>query len=131
MKITLTTQESENYFHTALCNSLGCMSDYGLELDYDSTAYKAAKSKLENPCYEDVLLQILKDGGTLTLVDIENDSDMNSTINIQDVHERVQHAPSTRLLEMANQEDDADTGDVILQTVFFSDVVFGQASTTT
>jgi len=70
-------------------------------------------------------MQLLKDGGTLTLVDIENDGDMTSTINIQDVHERVQHAPASRLLEMANQEDDADTGDVILQTVFFSEVVFG------
>jgi len=125
MKITLTPQESENYFHSALCNSLDYMSGYGLELDYEATAYKEARTKLDNPCFEDVLIQLLKDGGTLTLVDIENEGDMTRSINIQDVHERVQHTPFSHLVDMVNEEDDATTGDVILQTVFFSEIIFG------
>lgn len=124
MKVQLTHKESEDIFHTALCDSLGYTCGYGLELEYEAKAYQEAKSKLESPCYEDILLQLLKDGGTLTLVDIENDGDMTSTINIQDVHERVQNAPIQNIIDIQEGEGDAITADNILQTVFFSEIVF-------
>jgi hypothetical protein len=46
-------------------------------------------------------------------------------ITINDVYERVQNTPLDHLLNMINEEDDADTADVILQTVFYNEVVFG------
>ncbi len=73
MKIILTHEESEKYFYNALCNSLGYVYGYGLEMDFKGEDYKSAKSKLKNPCYEDGLMQILRDGNKLTLVDLEGD----------------------------------------------------------
>jgi hypothetical protein len=126
MKITLTPQESEEYFFNALCNGLGyATSGYGLELDYEAKDYAAAKAKLSSPSYEEVLIQILRDGGALTMVDIEGEGDMTRTINLQNVHERVQETPLRHLIDMIEENDDADTADVILQTVFFSEVIFG------
>ncbi len=127
MKIELTKEESENYFHNALCNSLGYMSGHGLRLDYDDAAYATAKANMEDktPCFEDVLMQILKDGGTLTMTDIEGEGDQTSTITLNDVHEKVKMTDSRHLIDMHEETDDAETGDCILQMVFFGEVVFG------
>jgi hypothetical protein len=125
MKITLTPEESETYFHNALCNGLGYIQNYGVYLDYYKQEYEQAKAKLALPCYEDILMQILKDGGTLTLVDEEGDGDMTQSINLQDVHERVQNTPLHALTDMIEENDDADTADIILQTVFYNEIIFG------
>lgn len=124
MEIILTHKESEEYFHNALCNSLEYIQDYGLELFYKKNDYHSAKLKLENPCYEDVLMQILKDGNKLTLIDLE-DGYYTKSISIDDVHNRVQKTPIRFLMDMINQNDDAETGDVIIQSVFFKDIIFG------
>ena len=128
--ITLSIQETEEYFCNALCNGLGIVSDYGLELIYKSEEYNAAKSALQNAkpgnavCYEDILMQILKDGGTLTLNDLGGE-EAAATITLKDVHERMNTIPMNHLMEMINEEDDAETADVIIQTVFLCDVVYG------
>lgn len=124
MKITLTHEESEKYFHTALCNGYDYITGYGIDVDYDSFAYKAARAKLDSPCFEDVLLQLLKDGGSLTVTDNEGGMDA-VTITINDVHERVQNTPFNHLTDMINENDDANTADVILQTVIYNEVIFG------
>ena len=69
-------------------------------------------------------MEILRGGGTLTLVDEENGLDP-SVISLQDVHERVQNTDVRHLLDAINEEDDADTADVVLQTVFYGEVIFG------
>ena len=126
MTINLTHEESMDCFFNALCNGLGYVtSGYGLGLDYDQAAYVAARDKLKSPAFEDVLKQILLDGGTLTMVDIEGDGDMTRTIILEDVYARVQKTPIKHLADMINEEDDADTADAILQTVFFEEIVFG------
>lgn len=130
MTIVLTHTESETYFHNALCNSLGEMSCYDLSLDYSAEAYKTAKGNVvvkegDRVCYEDVLLQILKDGGTLTMVDEGCDGEYTRTITIKDVHDRVATTPLSHLMDMINEQDDATTGDVILQSVFYDEVIFG------
>jgi hypothetical protein len=136
MKIELTNQESETYFHNALCNGLHYISDYGLELTYDETDYTAAKERLKATtpssnrsiewgiCYEDILMEILKGGGKLKLVDNEGGED-DAVITLQDVHVRVSKTQMNHLMNMINEEDDAVTADVILQTVFLNDIVYG------
>jgi hypothetical protein len=129
-KITLTAELSEELFHNALCNGLGYISGYGLTVDYSKKDYAAAKAKLVDTsefggvCYEDVLLQILKDGSTISIVDEEGVEDTVS-ITLADVHTRVQETPTDYLLQMINEEDDAVTADVILQTVFLGEVIYG------
>ena len=129
MEIKLTNLESEEFFYRALCNGLSYLNSHGIVLDYDSADYKKAKESLKSEsnqivCYEDVLMRILKDGGELQIVDEEGD-EYNGVITLADVHERVQHSPQERLIEMENEEDDAITADCILQTVLFEDVIFG------
>lgn len=124
MEIKLTNKESEDIFYNSLCNGLNQMVYYELRLTYNGTDYEQARSKFsEQPCYEDVLMQILRDGNSLTMVDIEGEE--SYSINLQDVHERVQQAPFSVLLEVIDERDDADTADAILQQVFFGEVMFG------
>jgi len=125
MTIKLTTQESEEYFYNALCNGLSYISSYGLRLDYSSPEYKAAKAKLSEPCFEDVLMQMLKDGNTITLIDEECDGEYTKSITMKHIHNRVQKTQLNHLMNMINENDDAETADVILQTVFFEDIIFG------
>lgn len=130
-KITLTAQLSEELFHNALCNGLGYVcTGYDLSIGYKKDDYAAAKAKLTDTlefggvCYEDVLLQILRDGNTISLVDEEWEGD-TVTITLADVHARVQETPVYYLMQMINEEDDAVTSDVILQTVFLGEVIYG------
>jgi hypothetical protein len=133
MTISLTPQEAESHFYNALCNGLGYIGDYGLELTYDDADYEAAKQNIlknktaadiSTVCYEDVLLQILRDGKTLTLVDNEGGED-DAIITLKDVHERVEKTPLRHLMNAITENDDAITADVILQTVFLSEIVYG------
>jgi hypothetical protein len=132
MKIILTPQESENYFFNALCNGLGYVQQYGLDLQCDEQEYKDAKLKLqelkpdERVCYEDVFMQILRDGGKLNLKDEEDQiENEDNYITLEDVHERVANTPTRHLLDMIEENDDADTADVMLQQVFLGEVIFG------
>jgi hypothetical protein len=129
--LTLTPEKSEEMFYNSMCNGMGYMSGYGLAFDYDPEEYKKAKSTLiENGitdgsiCREDIWMQILRNGGTLTFVDEEGDDERHS-ITMKEVHERVQLTDAQSILDMLNENDDANTADCILQTVFFTEVVYG------
>ena len=129
MEIKLTHTESELYFYNALCNGLAYISGYNLELTYDETAYNDAKNRLKNKtdknlCYEDILMEILRGGGVLTLEDRDGNED-SASITLQEVHDRVATTQLNHLMNMINEEDDAETADVILQTVFLQDIVYG------
>ena len=131
MRVVLSPQESEKFFYDALCNAVGTghMSGYGLQLQCEREHYKASKEHLvetgQSACYEDVMMQVLKDGGTLTFEDVEGEGEMTRSIALKDVHRRVQKTPFAHLADAINENDDAITADVILQTVFFKDVIFG------
>ena len=134
MEITLTNEESELYFYNSLCNGIGQLNGYGISLEYESEDYdrakrilKAEKDESEAICYEDVLMQILRNGDKLRINDEEGgeDSEQNVSITLADVHARVKETPFSHLTNMIEENDDAETADVILQTVFFQDIIFG------
>ena len=131
MKIELTSDESEMYFYNSLCNALGYVESYGIELIYIKEEFIAAKIKLqidkpgEAICYEDVLMEILRQGGTLKMVDNEDEDELLSSITLAEVHTRVSNTPIKHLMDAINENDDADTADVIIQTVFFNEIVYG------
>lgn len=131
MKIVLTPQESEEIFYVALCNaeSTGYMAGYGLQLRWHEKSYKEAKERLkergEDACQEDILLEILRGGGHLTYFDIEGGGEEPWSINLQDVHDKVSNAPIGTILRFAEEQDDAEDADVILQTVFMDGIIFG------
>lgn len=126
MRITLTKKESEDYFYTAMCNGLAYIEGYDIKLTYDQDEYNKAKSVINDTkqecCYEDILMQMLRMGYSLTMVDIDNVCYFK--ITLKDVHKRVQKAPVWHLSDMYHETDDAYTADAILQVVFFNEIIF-------
>ena len=129
MEMKLSAIESERVFYDALCNGLYYISGYGLQLDWNDAEYKEAKKQCLNemvePCIEDILYKMLLMGYGLTLIDIECEGEYTRTITIKDVHERVSLAPAEVVLEMFREEGDANTADIIIQTVFYKEIIFG------
>ena len=126
MQILLTPQESEDFFLNALCNGLSYFDGYGLELTYNQDAYNKAKQTLrQGVAWEYILMQILRQGDTLRIVDHECDGEYSRDITLADVHTHVPTAPMSRLLDMYNEDDDAETADVILQWVAYQEIIFG------
>ena len=129
MNINLTHEESEAHFYNAICNGLGELRYYDLDLDYDTKEYKAAKQQLSNKqpdtqaCWEDVLMEMLRSNNTLWIVD-ENDNERHP-ITLDLVHERVQQTPVNHLMNAINENDDATTADCIIQTVIYGEVIYG------
>lgn len=149
MEIKLNKEESEKFFHSALCNGLGYMRGYGLELNFKQKDYKAAQKSLKGKmdrneiphemhfpdymkkegrkpsvCFEDVLMEILRNGEKLKFIDHEGEGNYTREIGMNEVYERVQKTPLDHLSDMVQGNDDATTADVILQTVFFEDEIF-------
>lgn len=124
MEIKFTKEEAQGIFLDALCNGISYISGYGLDLDYKKEDYKQAKANCKGSSYEDVLLQILLDGNSLTIIDEEDEDNIN-TITIQDVYDRISSVPFDHLSDMINGNDDATTADVILQTIFFNEIIYG------
>lgn len=130
MKVILEPLEAENYFHTALCNGLSAFDYYGISISYSPYEYEKAVNYLKenklNRCYEDILLQILRNGSNLFIVDNEgNATEIETSLTIKDVHERLHNAPNKHLMDMILEQDDETTADVILQWVFFQEIIFG------
>lgn len=128
MTVNLTPQESENHFYNAICNGLGELRYYDLSLDYNEDEYNQAKTSFifkeqSQPCWEDVLMEMLRSGNTLWIVD-END-DERHPITLDLVHERVQQTPIRHLMDAINERDDATTADCIIQTVIYGEVIYG------
>lgn len=127
MQVILEPKESEEIFYNSLCNGHG-LAYCGLSIDVSNSDYNRAKKRLvkrgESICLEDVWMEVLRGGGTLTLVDDEN-GELPSKITMKEVHERVQTAPVNHLMDAINEQDDGTTAEVILQQVFYQDVIFG------
>lgn len=121
MQITLTQEESEQFFLTALCNLGYVCSGYDLTLVYNHDRYN--KVRQPGDCFEDVLLRILKDGGKLGLHD--NEGEETTCIVLGDVHDKVQTMPAQRIINFAEETGDAEDDDVLIQTVFYGEVIYG------
>jgi len=119
----MTNEKSIEIFHTALCNGLDYMVGYSLNMNFNKASYKSATEKLTHPCHEDVLVQILRDGGKLSLYDI--DAEENNPISLEDVYTKMSEVPQDNLDNIINENDDAIDADCVLQTIFFGEIMFG------
>jgi hypothetical protein len=128
-RFILTDEQADYIFHIALCNEGGCLSSYGIELDYSQPSYKASKEALlteqKESCYEDVLLRMLQDGGTLTAKDIEGEGSETETVSISKIREAIRNVvPMENIINIIQEEDDAGDADVILQYCFWGKMIF-------
>ena len=128
MEIKLTKEESEEYFYNALCNGLMYINQYGIDVIVDEKAYKKAKNTLKKNnkecCYEDVLMEVLRQGDKLNLCETEEMKDNYVTLDL--VHQRVEKTEVRHLMAMFEEDDDADTADCIIQSVLFDgEIIYG------
>lgn len=123
IEIKFSEQRSLELFQDALANGLIYLLGYGIDIDYYKIEYQQAREKLEVPCYEDVLVQILKDGGTLDFIDFEEGN--ITTIYLEDVINNMPKVPLKTLLEVLEDKGDAISADVVLQTIIFGEVIYG------
>ena len=128
MKITLTQKEKEDYFYSAIVNGLNYVLGYGLRLSYKDSEYMTAKEHLKvqdkEMCYEDVLMEMLRMGFEITLIDQEGGGSQTRSIKLKDIHDKVGKSPDWALVQMSNETDDALTADAIIQTVFYGEIIF-------
>lgn len=109
---------------TAMC---GC-SYWCSELDYDDNEYKEARAKLikngnNEPCYEDILVEMLESGKSLYWVDCEDNTSNELTLEklLNGIRLNAENRPHDCDLESG----DAETMDCIIQYALFDDVIFG------
>ena len=122
-EIKLSDERCIDFFFRALCNGMQYMMGYDISLDCERSSYDAASAKLSNPSHEDVFIQVLKDGGVIQFNDHGGDETVE--VNLTMVLERVPKVELDTLLEMLQEQDDACTADIILQTVAYGEVQFG------
>lgn len=131
-QIILTEEECIDFFYRALCNAVGTgyIYEHGVRLKWSDDEYSKSKETLllasnNSLCIEDIWIQMLKDGYSLTILDEEGEGAEDSTITLSDVIEKVPKTPMQHLVDMIYENDDATTADVILQNVFYGEVIFG------
>jgi hypothetical protein len=131
MKIILEKTEAETIFYDSLCNGMDYISGYGLQLDYSVKDYTNAKKELVKEgkegsiCREDVWMKILKMGGKLKFIDDENEGEYTRSITMEDVYENINLVDAQTILDVLNENGDAGHADIIIQTVFYKEVIFG------
>lgn len=123
--IIFSNEEKEEMFYNAMCNALPYVTNgYSLQLDFNEAEYKEARAKLNSPCLEDVLMQLLRDGKTIKFIDLEADNEEHP-ITLQLIHDNMPKLPIRNALNIINEQDDAEDADVVIQTVIFGEVIFG------
>ena len=118
------TDDLVNLLSTAI---YGC-SYWCSGLDYDSNEYKEARKRLiENrnnePCYEEVLVEMLENGKSIYWIDSEDDSRNELTLEklLNGIKLNAEERPSDCDLDSG----DAITVDCIIQYALFNNVLYG------
>lgn len=129
MELLLTNQEKEKLFFDSLVEIYGSgyFNGHGLFWDWDKEDYKAARAKLKEPCAEDVLMQILRDGKTIKIVDEEGEGEYTRDISLEMIYENAKLVRLDDALAIIPEEGnyDIENCDRVLQTLLFKEVVFG------
>lgn len=121
----LTEEQVKTAVYNALCNG-GLEFIGGLVFDREKSEYDKFINK--GDCFEDNLMNILTNGGSLHFKDFEGDEDGSFTLA-----EAVKHLNlnmeifSEEIMRAVRDEgeDDGLDGDIILQICIFNEVIFG------
>ena len=142
LKIEITQPAVEKMIYCALCNAVGTgyIDGYGIVIDYDEAAYDKAKKKLkEFPtllmdhsvlvedltiCFEDILLQMLRDGEELKMLDEEEGNEQIGKMTLRSAMSSINSVPGRTISKFLSEQDDAEDGDVLLQYLFLGKLVY-------
>lgn len=138
-KTILSQQEALEYLNNSLANAYGTgyIQSYGLEIKYDVNEYEAAKTRIKaehmkrtgkdiTVAFEDVMTEIIRGGGTLTMVD-EEGGEPDYKMNLETLMQNVNgdKMPQHIISELVEENDDASTADTYLQVAFMNEIVYG------
>jgi hypothetical protein len=101
-----------------------------LELDYDPTDYGNARKKLsakgDTPCWEDVLVEMLRQGKKLAWFDVEEEGlEERHWFTLDDLIDNFEDVNNYHLADLLAGGDDAVTHDSILQCLLLGEIVYG------
>lgn len=128
--IKMTEGFKREVLFNSLCNGLGQLYAYGLELIFNDDDYTEAKKsyyertkKISGACYEDILLEILTMGKHITFLDNETDEVFYLTFDL--AMQNLDKLEVERVIQLIDESDDGETADIVLQTCLFGEIVFG------
>lgn len=128
--LTITTQDIVDYVLS--CEDGGF--DYWAQIGYNAEDYKAARARLiesgrpdSELCYEDILAEILEDGGKLTVTDREDGKDYELTMEklLDGWKAYIIWSRSVGRSGTDFDEYDAEDADGILQYAIFGEWIYG------
>lgn len=125
---TITRKGMLNMFWTCLTSSsigFGC-----IELDYDQKAYEEARESLKAKpggyCWEDVIVEMLRQGYRLAWIDVEEDDfAKRNWFTLDDLMDNFENVQPHHLASMLDGMDDAVTHDSILQCLLMGELIYG------
>ena len=130
VSIKLTDGFKKEIIYNALCNGLGQLQCYGLELIFNDEDYTEAKKsyyertkKIAGACYEDVLMEILTLNKKIVFEDTETGEFFY--LKLSDALSNLDNLPVWVVSQLLDESDDSTTADVVLQFSLFNEVVFG------
>tara|TARA_B100001094_G_C18048407_1_gene728698 strand:+ start:243 stop:641 length:399 start_codon:yes stop_codon:yes gene_type:complete len=132
MKVQLDKSEMLEVLHNAFCNGgLTELQYCDVELDLDKKEYDKASKRLrknmvegEILCYEDVFIEMLKEGKTIHFKDYNDDTRIG--FNIDKAVDALSKQDSAKeVLETLDGRDDAWTGFNLIQRCLYGDVIYG------
>lgn len=104
--------------------------------DYSSEEYKKAKNHLiemgeekDNLSWEQVLAQMLLDGGKIHIEDVEGDEDYSKDLTLENLKRGIEMFilnPQYHSCATSDMWDmDANDGDTVIQFALFEEIIFG------
>lgn len=128
MEIILTEQERLNILENALCNA-GHIHYGTMGLLYQGKDYHEAKDELTAKqtssdviSREDVWIQMVKSGKKLRLQDYEGAESFDITL---ESIKAIDKMPVTIHAEFMGQNDDAESGDYVLEYIAYGEKIYG------
>lgn len=135
VKVIATQEEKLSVLHSALCGGIGLVGVFGLEADYDDDAYNAARERLtasgakgkytESVCYEDILIEMIRGGGAITLTDVETDDGVIGNISLATLEANWDKIPANIIIAYIEENYDAYTALNFIQASVLGELRYG------
>ena len=130
VSIKLTEDFKKEIIFNALCNGLGQLQCYGLNLLWSDEDYTEAKKsyyqrtqRISGACYEDILMELLEMKKRVVFEDLETGEFFD--LKLSDALTNLDNLPIWVIVQILEENDDGETADIVLQYCLFNEVVFG------
>jgi hypothetical protein len=123
IKFIATQDEKLNVLYDAMCSGIGMTERYAIVRTTAKHYKMASKSLVDDACDVDVLLQVIKNGGAITVKSYQDNK--RGKITIESLNKNWDAVPFKTMRRLIDGDDDAFDGDAFLQSIAFGSVLFG------